>query len=292
MVPRRNKAPRADRSSDRESEKLSECIRRLRDPSDTLTWSQIKKEYGKFKISTRKVHERMRGIQKTPKRRGRPRALSEGQEKAIVECIQTCQRMGFARTQQQVEEDLIIPIASLQEKPKFPFGTTPAGERKSPSKKWWRRFLLRHKDALNLKRGSPLSYMRAMAATPRAFQSVYDTLHGRMDIPENVVVMDESAVPSKCGWERRVLGTPGSSPANIPAGTIDQRHISLVAACTAAGQMLPSVYICAGQHVMEVRMTACCRATVPCMHARTGLTAAAGGAGFGRRPNSAGRRTR
>jgi hypothetical protein len=76
-----------------------------------------------------------------------------------------------------------------------------------------------------------------------------------------------------------VLAAPGSSPANIPAGTIDQRHISLVAACTAAGQMLPSVYICAGQHVTEVRMPARWRATVSCMHARGALTAAATGRG-------------
>jgi hypothetical protein len=269
MDPSFETTPAADPSSDRENELLAECILRLKDPSDSLTWSQIKKEYGRHKISTRKVHERLRGIQKVHKRRGRPRALSERQENAIIACVETCQRMGFAKMQDQVEADLIIPMASLLDS--YPFRTTPTGERKGPSKKWWRRFLRRHQDRLRLKRGSPLSYVRAMAATPRAFKSVSELLRGRMDIPENIVMMDESAVPSKCGWERRVLGTPGSSPASIPAGAIDQRHMTLVGACTAAGQMLPSVYICAGKHIMEVRMRARCRATVPCMPVRTML---------------------
>jgi hypothetical protein len=134
----------------------------------------------------------------------------------------------------------------------YPFGTTATGEPKLPSDAWLRRFLRRHQDSLRFNRGSPLSYIRAMAATPRAFQSVYDTLRGRMNIPENVVMMDESAVPTKCGWERRVLGPPSSTPANIPGGSIDQHHLTLVAACTAAGQMLPSAYICAGKHILEV----------------------------------------
>jgi hypothetical protein len=39
-----------------------------------------------------------------------------------------------------------------------------------------------------------------------------------MGIPENVVIIDESAVPSKCGWERRVLAAPGLVAGQHPRG--------------------------------------------------------------------------
>jgi hypothetical protein len=124
-----------------------------------------------------------------PNPRGHPRALTPQQEERVVECIATSQRMGYAMTQEQIKADLVAPMASLHNV--YPFGTTATGEPKLPSDAWLRRFLRRHQDSLRFNRGSLLSYIRAMAATPRAFQLVYDALRGRMDIPETVVMMDE-----------------------------------------------------------------------------------------------------
>jgi hypothetical protein len=255
-----------DRDPDRVRAKLAECLARLKDPNDALTWSQIKKDYGRFGVSKRMVHEHMRGIEPARAPRGRPRALSARQEESVVDHLLLCEQRGFAMTQSQAGAELIGPMASLQAT--YPFKVSTSGERLGPSKLWWRRFHKRHRDRLRVNRAASLAYARAAAATPRAFTSVCDMLRGRMHVAENIVVMDETAVPAECGWERRVLGAPSSTPAHIPGGAIDQRHMTLAATCTAAGSMLPPAYICAGKSVLEVS-AACERAAPRAVRRRT-----------------------
>ena len=252
--------PAHDRARELVREKLIECVARLRDPDDNLTWSGIKREYGRYGINVRMVCEHKRGAPRTRATRGRHQALSAERERVIVDCIVACQRMGFAKTREDVERELIIPMASSL--PMYPFKTTASGERLGPSRTWWKLFLRRHRGRLRFIRACPLTRARAVAATPRAFESVYRRLRGLMDIPENVLKVDETSIPAECGWERHVLGESTQTPARIPAGTIDQRHMTLVAACSAAGRMLPPVYICAGMHYMEVRMA--CRVAHAC----------------------------
>lgn len=239
-----------DRPRELARRKLLECVSRLRDPRDGLTWSGIKKAYGRYGINARKVRASMRDSPKTGAIRGRPWALSPERERRIVDCIVTCQRMGFSKTRRDVERELIIPMASTLDK--YPFKIAANGEPQGPTRKWWKGFLHRHRDRLHFIRACPLSRARAAAATPLAFESVYRLLRGRMDVPENLVFMDETELPVDSGWERRVLGESMQSPARVPAGIVDQRHMSLVAACTAAGCMLPPVYICAGSMYMKV----------------------------------------
>lgn len=250
-------------------EKLNECIERLKNPDDSLTWSHIKSDYAQYGISKRKVFEHMRGIHRNSKR-GRQFALPARVEKSIVDSIVICEQMGFSKTKRDVEKELIIPLASGQEK--YPFKKSTKGEYLGPSGIWWDGFLQRQSNRLQLKTASPLNRVRAAAANPRAFESVYDTLRGRMEVPENIIMIDETAIPTKTGWEKHVLGERNRRPAHIPAGTVDERHMTLVAACSANGCMLPPAYICAGKHIMEVSAhivnnavhpVACSRAKLP-----------------------------
>ena len=87
---------------------------------------------------------------------------------------------------------------------------------------------------------------------------MYEKLRGLMDVPENIVMLGETAIPDACGWERHVLSERLHALARIPAGMVDQRHMTLLAACTAAGSMLPPCYIFSGQYLMAVSLA--CRA--------------------------------
>ncbi len=237
-----------DREPELVNDKIQECLGRLKGPNANLTWSQINSEYGQYGITKKDVYKHMRGIQKG-KPRGRPPSLSVELEKSIVDCIITCEQRGYSKTKKDVENELIIPLASGSDK--YPFKKTASGEYLGPSKIWWAGFLRRHNERMLFKTASPVVRVRAAAANPRAFISVNEMLRGRMDIPENIVMIDETSIPSKPGWEAKVLGERNKRPAHIPAGTVDERHMTLVAACSADGRMLPPAYICAGKHIME-----------------------------------------
>jgi hypothetical protein len=258
MEPPSAVVPAQDREQPPVRDKLDEYLARLKDPKENLSWSKIKKECG---VSTRKLHERMRGIQRHRVTLGRPTALSPEVEKAIADYIVRCRQLGFTKTRELVERDIIIPLASTQQE-KYPFNIAANGQPLGPSRKWWRLFLQRHENELQVTRASPLACIHAAAANAQAFESVYASLRGRMDIPDNAVVLDETAIPDKCGWAPKVLSDRNRAPAYIPGGDIDQRHLTLVAACSAAGHMLPATYICAGESISEARALRQCRAAV------------------------------
>jgi hypothetical protein len=205
-----------DRQQDLVNEKIKECLSRLKGPKANLTWSQIKSEYGQYGITKKKVYEHIRGIQRGS-RRGRPPLLSAQLEKSIVDCIITCEQREYSKTMKDVEDDLLIPLASGNDK--YPFKKSASGEYLGPSKIWWKGFLHRHNGRVSFKTASPVARVRAAAANPRAFMSVNDMLRGRMEIPQNIVMIDETSIPSKTGWEEHVLGERNQRPAHIPAGT-------------------------------------------------------------------------
>lgn len=244
-----------DPSDDLFQAKLAECLARLNAPSGGLSWSRINSEYGQYGITKQKVHKYKQGRAVGPtRRRGRPRALTERQEQLLKQYMVTCEQMGFAKSRQELAENVVKELVASQKT--YPFKTSPTGELLSASRGWWDLFFKRNRDML-LKTASPLSRVRASACNPRAFMSVYDLLRGRMDVPQNIVMIDETSVPTEAKWAKRVVGARNGRPANVPAGSIDARHVTLVAACTAAGQLLPPAYICAGKQVMEVGSLLC-----------------------------------
>ena len=218
-------APAAqDRGCDPDWGKVAECSARLSDPADPLTWSGIKSEYGQYGVNGEKVREHRRGAPATRASRGRPPVLPPECEREIVKCIVASQRQGFSKTKEDVERELIIPMALTL--PTYPFPITASGEHMGPGRKWWRHFRHRYRGHLYVTRGPPIIRARAAAATPRAFELFYACVRGRMDVPENLVMVDETDIPIDCGWERRILSEPTQALARIPASCILVRSTS------------------------------------------------------------------
>ena len=84
--------------------------------------------------------------------RGRPPALPPAFEKAIVDCIVACKRQGFSKTREDVEQELVIPMARTL--PKYPFQITAGGRCMGPGRTWCMSFRRRHRDRLYHQRPS------------------------------------------------------------------------------------------------------------------------------------------
>ena len=186
-----------------------------------------------FKIPRSTLNDRISGRVLPGAVSGRPKYLSNDEEKELVRFLQKCSFIGYPRSRKEV----IAIVQRVCSSRSLSIDVTHG---------WWDAFRRRHPD-MTLRTTSHLSRSRAMATDPAVLETYFDMLEDTLrendliDKPCQIFNVDESGMPFDPEPPKGVFKVGTRNPVSVTTG--DKSQVTVVGCVNAAGQSIPPMVI-------------------------------------------------